>query len=235
MRSWEEAINFAQAELEAAGDLEGRLEGYVRTAARLSASIDALDRARPALELIGQLRDVQVPLLGDGWQILLALLSLVSVDGARIITRLEDTLRTLTELKSSLEDLTGLPAVAEAVRAFRADPARQALVALAGASATATPSLTRLHANLGQVLDPLKDVAGNLSGLVKGLRGVAGAGIPAVSDTARQAAERIGAIEEPLLELRDGLDQLHGDIAADAKVLERVQEAVRQAREASKE
>lgn len=240
VRSWEEAISFAQAELEAADDrsaggsrqsLESRLEGYAQTAGRLSASIDALEQARPALELIGQLQDVRVPLIGNGWQILLALLSLATVDGAKIIAKLEEILRELTELKGSLDGLSGLPAVAGAVRVFRANPTRRTLAAWADTSAAATPSLTRLHGDLGEVLDPLKDVAGKLSGLVEGLRKAADAGIPAVSDAARQAAEGIGAIEEPMLALRDGLDQLHQDIGADIKVLENVQEAVRQARE----
>lgn len=231
VRSWEEAISFAQNELEAAGELEGRLERYAYAAANLSASIETLDQARPALELIAQLRDVQVPLIGNGWQILLALLSLATVDGAKMIAKLEEILRELTELKDSLDGLSDLPAVADAVRAFRANPTRRTLAAWADTSAAAMPSLTRLHGDLGEVLDPLKDVAGKLSGLVEGLRKAADAGIPAVSDAARQAAERIGAIEEPLLALRDGLDQLHQGIGVDVKVLENVQEAVRQARE----
>jgi hypothetical protein len=231
VRSWEEAVTFAQTELAAAGDIEGRLEGYARTATRLSAQIDLLDQARPALDLIGRLRGVEIPLLGDGWQVLLALLSTVTIDGARIIGKLEATLRSLAELKGSLDNLNGLPETADAVRSFRADPSPRSLAALADASAAATPSLRRLHADLGEVLDPLKDVAGNLSALLNGLRTVAGAGIPVVSDAARRAAGGIGPIEEPLLELRDGLDQLHQDVGADAEVLERLQEAVRQARE----
>lgn len=231
VRSWDEAISWAQQELREAGDLEGRLEGYARTAADLSVSIDTLDQARPALELIGRLRDVHVPLVGNGWQILLALLSVATVDGARIIARLEETLRTLAELKISLDNLSDLPTVADAARAFRAAPNRRTLAALADASATATPSLTRLHTDLGAVLDPLTDVAGNLSGLVKGLRGAAEVGIPVVSDAARQSAESIGSIEGPLLTLRDGLEQLQQDIGVDVQLLENIQEAVRQARE----
>jgi hypothetical protein len=91
--------------------------------------------------------------------------------------------------------------------------------------------MRRLHADLGEVLDPLKDVAGNLSGLLNGLRTVAGAGIPVVSEAARRVAGGLRPIEEPLLELRDGLDQLHQGTGDDAQVLERLQEAVRQARE----
>jgi hypothetical protein len=231
VRSWEEAIAFAQSELETAGELEGRLEGYAQTADRLSASIEALEQARPALALIGQLRDVRVPLIGNGWQILLALLSLATADGAKVIAKLEETLRALAELKASLDELQGLPAVAEAARAFRANPTRHTLSAWADASTSATPYLSRLHTDLGEVLDPLKDIAGKLSGLVKGLRGAADAGIPAVSDAAHQAAEGIGAIEDPLLALRDGLDQLYQDIGGDVQVLENIQEAVRQARE----
>jgi uncharacterized protein (UPF0335 family) len=231
VRSWDEAIGFVQTELEEAGDIESRLEGYASTATDLSAKIELLDQARPALEMINQLRDVHVPLVGNGWQILLALLSLATVDGAKIIARLEEILRTLAELKGSLDSLAGLPAVAEAARAFRADPNRRTLEALSAASATTTPSMTRLHAELGEVLEPLKDVAGNLSGLIKALQIVAAANVSVVSDVARQAVERIGVIEEPLLTLRDDLDQLHQDIGADVKVLENIQEAARQAQE----
>lgn len=231
MRSWEEAVRFAQAELKAAGDLEGRLEGYARTASNLSEKIDLLDQARPALELIGQLRELQVPLMGNGWQILLALLSLATVDGAKIIAKLEETLGKLTELKDSLDNLSGLEAVADAGRAFRADPSRGTLAALSTTSAAATPSLLRLQADLSPVLDGVEDIAGKLNGLVGGLRGVAGVDIPVISDAARHAAERIGLIEDPMLSLRDGLNQLHQNIKADVVVLETIQEAVRQARE----
>ncbi len=231
VRSWDEAIDFVQDELETAGDLEGRLEGYAKTAAALSEQIDALDHARPALELISRLRDVQVPLIGDGWQILLALLTLATVDGAKMIGKLEEILRALIELKGSLDNMSGLPSVADAIRAFRADPSPRTVGALAPASATATPSMRQLHTDLGEILDPLSDVADNLSGLLRGLRGAADAGIPIVSDAAREAVEGIGPIEEPLLAVRDGLERLHQDIDADVKVLERIQEAVRQARE----
>jgi hypothetical protein len=230
VRSWDEAVTFTQAELEAAGDVAGRLEGYAQTAARLSAEIDLLDQARPALELIGRLRDVEIPLIGDGWQILLALLSTVTIDGARIIGQLEATLRSLTDLKSSLDGLNGLPETAHALRAFRADPSPRSLAALADVSAAATPSMRRLHAQLGEVLEPLRDVADNLGALLSGLRAVAGAGVPVVSDAARRAAGWIGPIEEPLLDLRDGLEQLHHDVRTDAEMLERIQEAARQAR-----
>jgi hypothetical protein len=240
VRSWEEAIQFAQTELDAADDplasgsrqsLEDRLDAYAQTAARLSAQIVLLDQARPALELINRLHEFKVPLIGNGWQILLFLLGMATVDGAKIIGKLEEILRELTELKSSLDELVGLPAVADAVRDFRAEPSPRTLGALADHSAATTPSMRRLHADLGEVLEPLKDVAGNISGLVRGLRGAAAAGVPGVSDAAREAAERIGPIEEPLLNLRDGLDQLHQGIDTDTEVLERIQEAVRQARE----
>jgi hypothetical protein len=231
VRSWDEAVRFVQTELAGVGDLEGRLEGYARTAADLSDRIDLLDRARPALELIDQLRDVQVPLIGNGWQILLALLSLATVDGAKIIAKLEEILRTLAELKGSLDSLAGLPELADAVRAFRVEPNRRTLEAMSAASATATPSLRRLHTDLGEVLDPLKDVAGNLGGLLTGLRSAAEVDVPVVSDAARRAAEGIGPIEEPLLALRDGLDQLYQDVGVDTQLLEQIQEAVRQAKE----
>lgn len=240
VRSWEQAIQFALTELEAADDpsadgarqsLADRLEDYAQTATRLSTTITVLDQVRPALEPIKRLRDVQVPLIGNGWQILLFLLSMATIDGSKIIGKLEEILRELTELKRSLDELTGLPTVADAVRDFRAQPSPRSLGALADHSAAATPSMRRLQADLGDVVEPLKDVASNISGLVRGLRSAAAAGVPVVSDAAREAAERIGLIEEPLLALRDGLEQLHQDIGADTEVLERIQEAVRQARE----
>ena len=231
IRSWEEAIRFAQIELDESGDLEGRLDGYAEVATNLSNRIELLDQARPALDLISQLRDVRVPLIGNGWQILLALLSLATVDGAKVIAKLEGILNRLTRLKTSLDNMDSLKGVADAVRAFRADPDRHALVALSASSAAAMPPLRQLQEDLGKVLDPLKDVAGNLGGLVRGLRGAADAGIPAISDVAGQAAERIGLIEAPLLTLREGLSQLHQDIGTDVEVLEKIQDAVRQARE----
>lgn len=230
VRSWEEAVSFALAELEAAGDLEGRLDGYDRTAAEMSTKIDFLDQAQPALELIDHLRDVQVPLVGNGWQILLTLVGLVSVDGAKIIAKLEDVLRALAELKHSLDYLSGMSAVAEAVRTFRREPGRRRLLALSSTSASATPSLHQLHAELGEILDPLEDVADNIGGLIRGLRSAADADVPIVSDAAREAAERLGIIEEPLLTVRDDLKQLHQGIEADTQVLENIQEAVRQAK-----
>ena len=231
IRSWEEAIRFAKTELHAAGDLEARLEGYARTAASLGGRIELLDQARPALELIGRLRDVHVPLIGNGWLILLSLLSLATVDGAKIIAKLEEILNNLTRLKASLDNMDGLKEVADAARAFRADPNRRALATLSASSATAMPPLRQLEVDLGEVLDPLGDVAGNLGGLVRGLRVAADAGIPVISDVAGQAAERIGLIEAPLLTLREGLSQLHQDIGTDVEVLEKIQDAVRQARE----
>jgi hypothetical protein len=231
VRSWEEAITFAQTELEAAGDLEGRLEKYAQTASSLSENIDVLEQARPAMQLIGQLRDVHVPLIGNGWQIMLALLSLATVDGAKVLAKLEETLRSLTELKGSLDNLADLPAVAEAIRAFRADPSRRSLGALSAAGAAATTSLHQLHTDLSEILGPMGDVADNLGGLIRGLRSAAEAGVPVISDAACRAVNGIGPIEEPLLALRDRLDQLHQDIGADVEVLERIQEAVRQARE----
>jgi hypothetical protein len=229
VRSWEEAISFAQRQFGAAGDLEGRLEGYAVTAAELSARIDLLDQAWPALELIDELRDVRVPLIGNGWQILLTLLGLVTVDGARIIDKLEEVLRSLAQFKHSLDDLDGLPALAEAVHTFRTDPTRHTLLALSSISASVTPSLRQLYTDLGEVLVPLEDVAGGFSGLVGGLRSVADTGVPLVSDAAGEIAERLSPIQEPLLALQDELKQLYQGIEADTPVLENIQEAVHQA------
>jgi hypothetical protein len=230
VESWEDAIRFAQVELDAAGDLAGRIEGYDRTAAEMSAKIGLLDQARPAFEMIDKLRAVQVPLIGNGWQILLAMVGTASVDGAKIIAQLEETLRSLTELKHSLDYLNGLSAVAKAVRVFRAEPTRRRLLALSSTSASATPSMQRLHAELGEILNPLQDVTGGFGALLSGLRGAADADVPIVSEAAGEAAERLSLIEDPLVSLRDELDQLHQGIEADRKVLERIQEAVRQAK-----
>jgi uncharacterized phage infection (PIP) family protein YhgE len=231
VRSWSEAIRFTQRELEAAGDLAGRLERYAETAHRLNAKIELLDQARPALVLIDRLSELKIPLIGNGWQILLLLLSVATVDGAKIIAKLEEVLRDLTELKVDLDALQGLPAVADSVRGFQTNPNRRTLEKLAQTSAEATPALRQVEADLGKVLDPLQDVTDNISSLVNGLRSAGQAGVPVVSDVARTAAERIGPIEEPLSTLNDGLHELHQEIGADAKVLERIEEAARQARE----
>ncbi|MCP4517747.1 MAG: hypothetical protein GY824_21280, partial [Delftia sp.] len=217
--------------LEKNAGLDERLENYGRLAADFSAKIEFLDRARLAIEVINKLRDVDVPLVGDGWRVFLELLALVSVDGAKVLDKLEKVLRELTEPQSSLDSLSGLPKAARAAREFEADPGRCTLKMLALTSATATPSMSQLHADLGRVVKPLNDVAGKLGGLVRGLRSVAGAGIPAVSDGAKLAAENIGLIEEPMLELSTGLDQLYQDIGADAQMLQNIQKAARQARE----
>ncbi len=231
VNSWDEAVRFAHAELEKNAGLDERLENYARLAANLSAKIEFVDQARMAIEVVNTLRDVNVPLVGDGWRILLELLALVSVDGAKVMDELEKVLRELTELKSSLDGLSGLPEAARAAREFEADPSRCTLKMLALNSATATPSMTQLYADLNEVVGPLKDVAGKLGGLVRGLRSVASAGIPAVSDAAGLAADNIGRIEEPMLELRDSLDQLQQDIGTDAQMLENIQQAARRARE----
>jgi hypothetical protein len=231
VRSWEEAIRLAQNELDAAGDLEGRIEGYERISTQLSAKIDLLDQARPGLELIDKLRGVEVPLVGNGWQILLTLMGVVTADGAKIIGRLEEVLRELAELKHSLDYLNGLPAVAEAVGTFRAEPTRRTLLELSWASASATPSLYQMHAEVDEVLNPVDDVSGGLSDLIAGLRNAADADIPVVSDAAREAAERLLLVEEPLKDMRDDLQGLHAGSKADAETLDKIQEIVRQAKE----
>jgi ABC-type transporter Mla subunit MlaD len=162
---------------------------------------------------------------------LLALLSLATVDGAKIIAKLEQTLGALIKLKDSLDNLSGLPELADVVRGFRVNPNRRTLADLSSTSASATPSLRQLHTDLGELLEPLTEVADNLGDLLRGLRAVSDTGVPVISDAARQAVEGIDPIEEPLLALRDGLDQLHQNIEADAEILERIQEAVRLARE----
>jgi hypothetical protein len=228
--SWEEAIRFAQTELDAAGDLAARLDGYEQTAAELSDKIDLLDQARPALELIDKLRDVEVPLVGNGWQILLSLVGLVTADGAKIIGTLEDVLRELAELKHSLDYLNGLSAVAEETRAFRGEPTRRTLLALSSTSASATPSMRRLHAEMGEILNPINDVTNGIGGLIGGLRGASDANVPVVSDAAGEAAERLVLIEAPLQSVRDDLKVLYEGMEADAETLERIQEVVRQAK-----
>jgi len=230
-RSWDAAVKSARSELEKAGDLEGRLEGYAQKAASISQTIDLLDQARPALALIDGLRGVEVPLVGDGWQILLALVSVATVDGAKLIARLEETLSRLVALKQSLDQLEGLPELADGVRAFRANPNRRTLAELSAAAGGSTPSLRQLHADLGEVVGPLEDVAGKLDGLVTGLRSAADADVPIVSDVARQAADRIGPLVGPLLTLRDDLSRLYRDLGADAAFLEKIQEIVQRVEE----
>jgi hypothetical protein len=231
VRSWGEAIAFAHSELEGAGALEDRLDTYAGIANTLGGRIDAVERARPAVAAIERLRNVNVPLIGDGWQILLAALSVASVDGARALGRLEETLSGLVRLKDSLNGLANLSRTAAAVRAFRMRPEQSTLVALAAAATAATPSMRRAEDDVGRLLEPLGDVTSNLGGLIQGLRSAASAGIPIISDAARQAAEGIEPIEGPLGSLHERLQTLHRELGSDAGRLERIQEAVRQAKE----
>ena len=231
VRSWDDAVAFAQDELARSGDLEERLEGYAQTASRLSAQIAQIERVRPALEAVQRLRDLRVPLIGNGWQILLTLVGLVTVDGAKLLAHLEETLRICDALKQNLDNLQGLSDTAHALRAFRATPTPRNLEAVARASALAVPSMTALHADLGRVLPPLDEMADGLGNLVKGLRAAAAVGIPGVSDAAGTAAERIGQIEPSLVQVRDGLRRMRTEMGADLDTLKRIQRAVQLARE----
>jgi hypothetical protein len=230
VRTWEEAVALAQEELSTAGDIEGRLEGYAGIAADLGDRIDAIERARPALDLVQTLRGVQVPLLGDGWDILLGLISVATIDGARILGKLEETLTGLLRLKDSLGQLSVLPDTAQALRGFRARPERATLAALSDAAAGATPAMRQVQGDIGNVSKPLDEVTTNFDRLLSGLRWAAAAEIPVVSDAARRAVDGLTPIQEPLQSLNNRLAQLELELGEDAGRLERIQEAVRQVR-----
>jgi hypothetical protein len=229
--SWEEAVLYAQEALAEAGDLEGRLEHYAGLAGRLGANMEAVERARPAAEAVGQLHGVNVPLIGDGWEILLVLVSMATLDGARVLGRLEATLTGLVRMKNGLDGLAGLGTVAAAARTFRAEPNPRTLSALSDGSLAATPDMRRVYEDLSNLLEPLADVAGDLNSLSGGLAQAASAGVPVVSEAARRAQEEIAPVEGPLQELHGTLEELHGDLGADLMLLESLQEAVRQARQ----
>jgi hypothetical protein len=230
VRTWEEAMALAQAELSTAGDIEGRLEGYAGIATDLGDGIDTVERARPPLELVRTLRGVQVPLLGNGWDILLGLISVATIDGARILDKLEETLTGLLRLKDSLSQLSTLPDTARALRAFRIAPERLTLVALADAAAGATPAMRQVQNDITNLSKPLDEVVTNFERLLSGLRWAAEAGIPVVSDAARRAVDGVTPIQEPLQNLHERLAQLELELGEDAGRLERIQEAVQQVR-----
>ncbi len=231
VRSWDEAVAFTRSELAQGQGLADRLERYQRMTTRLSATIQALDRVSPAVEAVQRLRGVEIPLVGNGWQVLLALLSLATPDAARILDQLEKVLRALVEFKQALDGLESLPDMAAAVRQFEYNPNKRSLIDLAAACESTAPALEQLYHKVEDLLEPVKDVSGKLSDLLKGLRSASQAGIPIVSDAAAEAVEGIGAMEEPLLEIRDLLDQLERELEADLKLMERIQEATDQAYE----
>ncbi len=221
---WSQAIADAQAELEGA-NLDAHFAYYQETAGKIDAYLGQLEKVRPALKAIDTLKETDIPVLGNAWQLLVRALDKAYLGAGVALEQVDERLGDLLETHERLQQLDQLNATQTAVEQFQADPTQQTLQAMGEEMAKADFILTGVDkdaASLQDKVDGLLDAVGKTQSGLALIGGVA----PPLQDVVKQVQQFIDGIANPLQELSDTLGTLRKQIAEDRDTFWRIRNII---------
>ncbi len=178
---WYQAIADVQAELEGA-NLDAHFAYYQETAGKTDAYLGQLEKVRPALNAIDTLKETDIPVLGNAWQMLV-----------RALEQVDERLGDLLETHERLQQLDQLNATQTAVEQFQTDPTQQTLQAMGEEMAKADFILTGVDkdaASLQDKVDGLLEAVGKTQSGLALIGGIA----PPLQDVVKQVQQFISPI-----------------------------------------
>ena len=197
---WAGAVLEAQTLITNAS-LQEHFEFYKAQAAELDQYLAVLEELRPALDALDQLKGIDLPLVGNAWDVLVKALD-ASVPGAgQALVTLDRELRRLLTYRGHLQSLQELDTLLEALDHFTQDPTSQTLRALDEEVQTALPRLQQAKSDVAEVRNIVTDLLKALSLLQRGIQG-------------------LGGLVQSVSEIQRALDQLNRGLLASARPLQ---------------
>ena len=224
---WISAIEQVDQILITNPDFENHIYSYLDTAAEINQHLVLIEHAKPALDLADQLKNTDIPLMGNAWEILVETLDTSFTGSGQALIIVDSGLRQLMAFKGDLDSLSALTPVASASETFRVAASPDNLRGLDHSIFLAKPSLITVDQSLYDQIQKLDEFIDNIAIVQQGLS-LAGsfADIPIIGEAVIIFNQSINEVASPIVEIRDaGLD-LHNRIQSDLSGMESIQDIV---------
>lgn len=225
---WAEAIRQTQALLEETPELEQHLLAYQTTPVEIDAYTNLLDSARPPLNVVDELQRVNVPLLGNAWQLVVNTLNAVIPGSGQALDTLDETLREAIAFKGRLAALRETGTLLAALHNFEISPSRKTLLALRDTSRSYAAVLDQTQRDVQAHGDSVSRAVAAVEGVEQAMGRAedALARVPVISGAARRLRQSVTALADPLRNLQNALTHTQTQIVADLRALRAIESIV---------
>ena len=224
---WVQAVSDAQAVL-ADEDFDTHFQSYQETATKIDAYLAQLEAVRPALNLIDKMKQTELPVLGNLWDLLIRALDKAYFGAGAGLDQVDEGLRDLLETHERLQRLDELDKTSAAIADFRENPSEETLRAMGEEMAEADFILTGVDKDAARLQDKVEALLAAVKKTQSGL-GLLGSLAPQLQDAVGQIQQFVDDIAGPLQELSQTLDALRQQIASDRDVFWQIRDIIHRA------
>lgn len=225
---WPAAIEQTLNLLDESPDFEPHLQSYRTIPSEIDDYLRLVERARVASTVFDELHKLSLPLVGNAWSVLVAILNNVFPGGGSALDGLDQALRQVLALEGQLASLRDADAVVPVLRQFRAQPSKKTLLALRDAVAQYNPVLAQADKDLQPHLHAINGAAERIDRIQQSLQRAEDtvSRIPVLPDLVRKLNQAIAGIFSPLRNVQQALNDLHNRLQADLATMQTIQEIV---------
>lgn len=224
---WVKAVQDAQA-LMAGTNLQKHVAFYQRQFSEMDQYLAAVENVRPALNTLARLKTMDLPLVGNAWDLLIKGLDASAPGAGQALVKLDKELRRLLTYRGHLKSLQNLNALVEAANRFSQTPSPQTLRALDAEAQSALPILQRAQSDIAEIRDTVSDVTDAIFLVEQGVNGLSGAVSRhlAVRDALYGLNDALEGAAQPLRELNTELGTWQSYLGEDIGTLQRLHKIV---------
>ena len=227
---WEAAVQEAQDVLANNHDFEKNLAAYQADATQLASYAQYAEKGQSVLDYIDKLKNTQIPLVGNAWDILLNLLEETAPGSRDALDNIETSLRAALTFNKNIQSMTDMEAVIAASQAFRSQPTPANLKILYALLAEPQASLSGLSENVAGFDGMVASASKSLDSLRASLdKASENAQFPLVGEAIKTLRSMFDGVTLPVVELQDYTKGLQARVQADLAVMSAIQGAVNRA------
>ena len=225
---WTQAVTETQSVL-ADADLDAHFQYYQDTADKIDDYLAQLEKIRPALKLIDTLKDTNIPILGNVWDLIIKALDKAFLGAGIALEQVDEGLRDLLDSHYRLQRLDELDQTLAAVQAFQANPSRETLEPLGEEMARADFILAGVDKDAAALQEKVDALVGAIETVQTGLGLVSGLA-PQIQEPLQEIQQFIAEIAAPIQGLAKTLETMRSQIAEDRDVFWQIQDIIEKAK-----
>jgi hypothetical protein len=222
--SWTVAAKQTQNLLNGDPDFVEHMRSYGQLAESIDANLGILDRARQTSGIFDELHRLNIPVVGNAWQVMVSSLNAALPGRGDALDGLEANLRQVAGFRGKLATLRDGESVAGAAEQFRDNPSQKTLKALRDESArygSVLDSVVRdIQAPRVAIAGAIERIDGIQQGLQKNQDALSR--VPLLPSLIGRLNQTLSDLFDPLRSLQKDLDQLdaqaHGDLQTIAAI-----------------